>query len=82
MFKEEVVYFGLCKTYTLKRKVLSFQNTQKTAVRFRVHNPHRFYVLDFYDFYEFDDEASYKRRLNIYDPSTGSELLDWITVPP
>jgi hypothetical protein len=38
--------------------------------------------LEFYDFYEFEDELSYKRRLNLYNPATGGEALDWITVPP
>jgi hypothetical protein len=39
-------------------------------------------VLEFYDFYEFEDEESYKRRLNLYDPASGREALDWLTVPP
>lgn len=32
IFKEEVIYFGLCKTFTLNRKRLSFTNPQKTPV--------------------------------------------------
>lgn len=51
-------------------------------MQFRIHNSHRFYVLDFYDFYEFEDELSYKRRLNVYDPVSGQEALGWITIPP
>lgn len=51
IFKEQLIYFGLCKTFTLNRKQLSFRNPQKTPVQFKLHNPHRFYVLDFYDFY-------------------------------
>lgn len=82
IFQEELIYFGLVKTFTQNRKKLTLRNPQKTPVRFRVHNPHRFYVLDFYDFYEFEDEQSYKRRLNFYDPSTGQEVLDWVTLAP
>lgn len=49
-------------------------------MQFKLHNAHRFYVLEFYDFYEFEDEESYKRRLNFYDPVSGKEVLEWFTV--
>jgi hypothetical protein len=45
IFKEEVLYFGLCKTFTLNKKKLTFKNPQKTPVQFKLHNIHRFYVL-------------------------------------
>ena len=45
-------------------------------------NQHRFYDLDFYDFYSFEDESYYKRKFNIYDPKTGEELVRPFKINP
>lgn len=36
VFKEEIIYFGLCKTYTLNKKKLSFRNPQKAPILFKI----------------------------------------------
>ena len=78
----DLLYYGLCKTYSLHKRTLTLTNTQNTPIDFLIHNPHRFYELDFYDFYEFEDESSYKPRLNFYHPATKKELIDWCRIPP
>lgn len=45
IFKEELLYFGLLKTFTLNKQKLVLKNPQKTPVQFKLHNAHRFYVL-------------------------------------
>ena len=47
VFKDEVIYFGLCKTYTKNKKPIKFYNSQKTPVEFKIHNNFRFYTLEF-----------------------------------
>ena len=75
-FSEELLYFGLLKTYTMNRRKLTLRNPQRTAAQVTISNPHRFYMLDFYEFYDFEDESCYKRRFNIYNSATGEELMD------
>ena len=39
----------------MNKKKITLKNTQKTPVEVNLINDHRFYILDFYDFYEFED---------------------------
>ena len=81
-FSEELLYFGLLKTYTMNRRKLTLRNPQRTAAQVTISNPHRFYILDFYEFYDFEDESCYKRRFNIYNSATGEELMESFSIPP
>jgi hypothetical protein len=72
----DLIYYGLLRTHTLNRKYLVLSNPHSIDVRFRLINAHRFTYLDFYDFYEFEDELAYKKRFNIYRHDTGKELTD------
>lgn len=49
------MFFGLCKTYTKIGKELILFNEQGSNVSFKVVNPLKFYELDFYDFYDFEE---------------------------
>jgi len=74
---ETEVFFGLCKTFTQVRKEVKVRNEQGCGVSFRVRNPLEFYELEFYDFYEFDEEEAnqYKRkRLTIVNQQTGQPI--------
>ena len=55
-------------------------NEGENPVVFKIDNPHRYYMLDFYDFYEFEDEQFYKDRLKI---TTDEEVCEgWVTIAP
>jgi hypothetical protein len=71
IFKEEMLYYGLIKTFTLNKRRLTLRNPQKTPIEVRIGNDYRYYMLDFYDFYDFEDESCYKKRFNIYNSATG-----------
>lgn len=49
--RDHEIYFGLVRTFTTVRKAVTITNEQNNLVYFRVHNPFRFYALDFYCFY-------------------------------
>lgn len=38
--------------------------------------------MDFYDFYDFEDESCYKRKFNIYNATTGTEVVEHLQIPP
>lgn len=40
-------------------------NLGENEVYFGFNNPHRYYHLDFYDFYEFEDNQFYQSKLRI-----------------
>lgn len=82
IFDEELLYYGLVRTYTMNKKRLSLTNPQKTPVEVQINNAHRHYILDFYDFYDFEDESCYQRRFNIFNSVTGQELTQAFTIPP
>jgi hypothetical protein len=52
LFSDEID-FGLVRTNTEVRKTFKVLNDGLNDIYFRVHNPHRYFHLDFYDFYEF-----------------------------
>ena len=60
---------------------MRLKNCQKTAAEVTIVNEHRFYLLDFHDFYEYEDETSYKRQFNIYNPVTGKEVVEAFSIP-
>ena len=55
-FSDTEIFFGLSKTYTKIKKELTLFNEQRSSVSFKVENPFKYYELDFYDFYDFDEE--------------------------
>ena len=39
----DLLYYGLCKTYSQHKRVLTLTNSQNTPIDFVIHNPYRFY---------------------------------------
>lgn len=62
------------------RKKFKLVNLGENIVEFKFVNRHRHYQLDFYDFYEFEDDRFYQDKLRIL--SNGAECIEWITVQP
>lgn len=52
----------------------------ENIVQFKFVNPHRYYQLDFYDFYEFEDDQFYQDKLRIL--TNGIECTEWTTIQP
>ena len=57
--------FGLIRTNSNFKKNFKVINDGLNDVFFRIKNPHKFYELDFYDFYEFESDEFYIDRLHI-----------------
>ena len=56
-------------------------NEGENPVVFRIDNPNRYYHLDFYDFYEFEDNQFYLDRLKI-TTLQGDLAEGWMIVHP
>ena len=72
------VDFGLIRTNSHFRKNFQVFNDGLNDVFFRVVNPHRYYNLDFYDFYEFESDNFYIDKLQIMNEI--GECNEWMRV--
>lgn len=55
---------------SIYRKKFKLVNMGENIVQFKFVNPHRYYQLDFYDFYEFEDDQFYQDKLRILTNGT------------
>ena len=73
------VNFGLIRTNSRFRKKFKLRNEGLNDAYFRIHNPYKFYQLDFYTLYEFESDNYFFKRLEICTEEGNFE--DWMKIP-